>query len=460
MEHTILSQLLVNEQYGRKILPYLNVEYFTEKSQQLVFQLISEYVDKYNDFPTKQILVVELNNKPLSEQDHSSTTELLNTLETQVNDNQQWLLDKTEQFCQDKAIFNAIKQSIKIIDGKTDFTKNAIPKILQDALQVSFSNSIGHDLIADADQRYDTYHMKQRRIDFDLEYFNKITNGGLPPKTLNCLLGGTGTGKSMVMCHMASHNLMCQRNVLYITLEMAEERIAQRIDANLLDVNINDIDRLSKQEYLKKVDRVKATTKGRLIIKEYPTATASSSHFRVLLNDLRIKKNFIPDIIYIDYLNLCTSSRIKHSAQVNSYSYVKAIAEELRGLAVEFDLPIMTATQANRAALNNSDIGLENTSDSLGLPMTLDFLAALIVTEELEPLGQMLVKQLKNRYGDPSLNKKFVIGVDKNKMRLYNVEQSGQQDLTDGPVMDQTNFGLEETQRNTKFDLTKFKGFK
>lgn len=461
MEQTILSHLIENEQYGRKVIAFLREEYFHDQADKQLFALIDSHVKKYNSFPTKEILYIDLQNEnSINEQQYNDIKNKIGSLSIDQTTDINWLIDKTEQFCQDKAVYNAIRQSIKIIDDNSQLTKAAIPKILQDALQVSFDTNIGHSFLDDADNRYDTYHTKEKRIDFNLEYLNKITQGGLPPKTLNCWIGSTGTGKSLVMCHMAAHNLMCNRNVLYITLEMAEERIAQRIDANLLDVTVSDLMSLSKNDYLKKMSKLKETTKGKLIIKEYPTASAGSSHFRHLLNELRIKKNFVPDIIYIDYLNLCTSARIKAGSQANTYTYVKSIAEELRGLAVEFNLPIVTATQSNRSAMNASDMGLENTSDSIGLPMTVDFMMAIISTEELEELGQLMFKQLKNRYGDPSLYKRFVIGVDKSKMRLYDVDSSQQEDIMDGPVMDNGQFMEEDTERKKKvFDRSKFRGF-
>lgn len=461
MEQTILSHLIENEQYGRKVIAFLREEYFHDQADKQLFALIDSHVKKYNSFPTKEILYIDLQNaNSINEQQYNDIKNKIGSLSIDQTTDINWLIDKTEQFCQDKAVYNAIRQSIKIIDDNSQLTKAAIPKILQDALQVSFDTNIGHSFLDDADNRYDTYHTKEKRIDFNLEYLNKITQGGLPPKTLNCWIGSTGTGKSLVMCHMAAHNLMCNRNVLYITLEMAEERIAQRIDANLLDVTVSDLMSLSKNDYLKKMSKLKETTKGKLIIKEYPTASAGSSHFRHLLNELRIKKNFVPDIIYIDYLNLCTSARIKAGSQANTYTYVKSIAEELRGLAVEFNLPIVTATQSNRSAMNASDMGLENTSDSIGLPMTVDFMMAIISTEELEELGQLMFKQLKNRYGDPSLYKRFVVGVDKSKMRLYDVDSSQQEDIMDGPVMDNGQFMEEDTERKKKvFDRSKFRGF-
>lgn len=463
MEQLILSHLIENESYGRKVLPFLKLEYFQSETDKTVFDLIDSYAKKYNQFPTKEALFIDLENKTnLNEQSFKDVRDLISRLSIDKTTNLDWLLDKTEEFCQEKALFNALRQSIKVMDKDSKTPKGTIPKLLQDALQVSFDSHVGHDFVEDASDRFDVYHKKEIKLDFDIEYLNKITGGGVPQKTLCCLIATTGGGKSLAMCHMASHNLMCNRNVLYITLEMAEERIAQRIDANLLDVGIQDLMQLSKLEYQKKMDKIKRTTKGKLIIKEYPTASAGSAHFRHLLNELKIKKNFVPDVIYIDYLNLCISSRIKPGSQVNTYSYVKAVAEELRGLAVEFKVPIWTATQANRGAFNASDVGLENTSDSIGLPMTVDLMLALIATEELDELGQIMVKQLKNRFGDPNINKRFVVGVDRSKMRLYNVENAAQDDVLDGPVFDGSKFGEEEEERKKpkkKFNKNKFKGF-
>ena len=463
MEKTILSHLIYNEKYGRKVLPFIKPEYFQSDTDKTVFDLIYSYATKYNQFPTKEALYIDLENKTsLNEQTFKDVRQMVSELSIDETTNLDWLVDKTEEFCQEKALFNALRESIKVMDKNSKVPKGSIPKLLQDALQVSFDSHVGHDFVEDASDRFDEYHKKEIKLDFDLEYLNKITGGGVPQKTLCCLIATTGGGKSLAMCHMAAHNLMCNKNVLYITLEMAEERIAQRIDANLLDVTIQDLMELSKIEYQKKMEKIKKTTKGKLIIKEYPTASAGSAHFRHLLNELKIKRNFVPDVIYIDYLNLCISSRIKQGSQVNTYSYVKAVAEELRGLAVEFKVPIWTATQANRGAFNASDLGLENTSDSIGLPMTVDLMLALIATEELDELGQIMVKQLKNRFGDPNINKRFVIGVDIAKMRLYNVEQSTQEEILDGPVFDDSKFGEEEDERKKpkkKFNKDKFKGF-
>jgi len=466
IERTILSNLLFNEEYNRKVIPFLKSEYFQDYNEKVVFDLIDDYVRKYNSFPSIEALAIDLSNKEgLNEQTFKIAKEVISGLEQDSQTKLDWLLDQTEKFCQDKALYLAIMRSIQIMDEKNgSISKGSIPTILTDALGVSFDTHIGHDFLDDSDERYEFYHRKEKRIPFDLEYFNTITNGGLPNKTLNIALAGTGVGKSLFMCHCAAANLTKGLNVLYITLEMAEERIAERIDANLLDTAVDELELMPKQSYDTKINRLKEKYTGKLIIKEYPTACAGSANFRHLLNELRIKKNFEPDIIYIDYLNICLSSRIKHAANVNSYTLVKAIAEELRGLAVEYDVPIVSATQTTRSGYSNSDVGLEDTSESFGLPATADFMFALISSEELESLSQIMVKQLKNRYSDPGSNRRFVLGIDRSKMRLYDVEQSGQDGLTDDrPIMDKGKFMEEENERQRpkpKFDRSKFDGFK
>ena len=465
IETTILSNLVFNEEYARKVIPFIKEEYFTVQSDKTLYRIIREYVEKYNAFPSKEALAIDLSNKAgISEEVFKQSKELINSLNENDETQLEWLVDKTEKFCQDKAIYNAIMSSIQILDEKSSHnSKGAIPQILSDALAVSFDTHIGHDFLIDAEDRYEFYHTKEVKIPFDLDYFNKITQGGLPKKTLNICLAGTGVGKSLFMCHCAASNMIKGFNVLYITLEMAEERIAERIDANLLDVTVDELKELPKDMYLKKVNRVKSKTDGKLVIKEYPTACAGSANFRHLLNELKLKKKFIPDIIYIDYLNICMSSRIKHGANVNSYTLVKAIAEELRGLAVEFNVPIVSATQTTRSGYSSSDLGLEDTSESFGLPATADFMFGLSTSEEFESLNQILVKQLKNRYNDPGFNRRFMLGIDRSKMRLYDVEQSAQEDLLDGPVMDNTKFGNEDSERSkpkNKFDKKKFEGFK
>ena len=453
IEKLILSNLLNNEEYGRKAIPFLKTEYFQERTHKAVYDCIHAFTTKYNKFPSKEALTVELDNDKTISSYYDEVASFVNSLENDPSQNLAWLLDHTEKFCQDKAIYNAIMKSITILDSsKGNESKGSIPQILSDALAVSFDSHIGHDFLEDYDARYDFYHKKEKRVPFDLELLNKISKGGLPNKTLNVVLAGTGVGKSLFMCHCAAANLSKGNNVLYITMEMAEERIAERIDANMLNVTVDELSILPKEAYEKKINRVREKTSGKLIIKEYPTASAGAGHMRHLLNELKIKRNFAPDIIYIDYLNICTSSRLKYGANVNSYTYIKAIAEELRGLAVEFDVPIVTATQTTRSGYTSSDLGLEDTSESFGLPATADFMIALISSDELQELNQFMVKQLKNRYSDPNVNKRFVIGVDRPKMRLYDVEQSAQEDVVDDtPVFDKSETGARIKQEKGKF---------
>jgi replicative DNA helicase len=468
IENVIFGNLINNEEYARKVIPFLKSEYFSDQVDRTVFDLITEYVNKYNSFPTKTALDIDLNEKTgLTEDQFKKAKELVSGLDKSEEKDINWLTDSTEKFCKDKALYNALMESIQIVDSsKSDsISVGSIPKILQDALGVSFDQSIGHDFLDDADSRYEFYHRKEVRIPFDLDFFNKITQGGLPRKTLNIALAGTGVGKSLFMCHSAAQNLMSGLNVLYVTMEMAEERIAERIDANLLGVTLDELKELPQSIYYKLIGRVRDRAKGKLIVKEYPTASAGSANFRHLLNELNLKKNFVPDIIYIDYLNICASSRIKAGANVNSYTYIKAIAEELRGLAVEFNVPIVSATQTTRSGYSNSDVGLEDTSESFGLPATADFMFALVTSDELRQLSQIMVKQLKNRYGDPAIHKRFVIGVDYSKMRLYNVEASAQEDLMDDDtaVFDKSSSGSrlnEESKPANKFNRDKFQGFK
>jgi archaellum biogenesis ATPase FlaH len=410
-------------------------------------------VKQYNKFPTKDALTIELDNDKTIAAYFNEVVDIATQLDDQPESNIEWLLDQTERFCQDKALYNAIMKSIQIIENdKEKLSKGSIPQILSEALSVSFDSHIGHDFLEDSDARYDFYHKKEKKIPFDLDYFNKITKGGLPNKTLNVVLAGTGVGKSLFMCHCAAANPSKGNNVLYVTMEMSEERIAERIDANLLNVTVDELTMLPKDAYEKKIERVRQKTNSKLIIKEYPTASAGAGHFRHLLNELKLKRNFRPDIIYVDYLNICVSSRLKYGANVNSYTYIKAIAEELRGLAVEFDLPIVTATQTTRSGFTSSDIGLEDTSESFGLPATADFMFALISSEELQDLNQMMVKQLKNRYSDPGANRRFVIGVDRSKMRLYDVEQNAQEDVVDDtPVFDKSETGVRLKSEKGKF---------
>jgi len=446
IERTTLSNLVANEDYCRKVLPFIKSAYFTVKEERIIFDEINSFVDKYRKIPTKISLEIEVEQrKDLTENEHSKIVEIIQTLDSTDVD-MEWLLDTTEKFCKDKAIYNAIVDGISIIDGKDkDRTPDSIPSILTDALAVSFDNAVGHDYLQDSDSRFDFYHRVEERVPFDLEFFNKITKGGLPTKTLNIALAGTGVGKSLFMCHMAASSLSQGKNVLYITLEMAEERIAERIDANLMNVSMEDLHDLPKKMFDDKIAKIIKKTSGKLIVKEYPTASAHSAHFRGLIKELAIKKSFKPDIIFIDYLNICASSRFKGAQNVNSYSYIKSVAEELRGLAVECNVPIMSATQTTRGGFTSSDIGLEDTSESFGLPATADFMFALISNEELEALNQIVVKQLKNRYNDPTTNKRFVLGIDRSKMRLFDAEVNAQDDIVDSgqdePVFDKSNFG-------------------
>ena len=463
IERTILANLVLREDFARKTMPFLVDEYFQDQSDRVVFNLINDYVGKYNSFPSCEALAVDLGNKQgLNQQLFDEASKSIQSFSVDDLTDVQWLVDSTEKWCQERAVYNAIMKSIQILDKDDRQSKGAIPQILSDALAVSFDTHIGHNFLDDAESRYEFYHRKEDRIEFNLAYFNRITKGGVPKKTLNVILAGTGVGKSLFMCHCAAGNLMDGKNVLYITMEMAEEKIAERIDANLMNVTVDELSEMSFERYQKKMEKIRRKTDGKLIVKEYPTSSAGSANFRHLLNELKIKKNFVPDIVYIDYLNICNSSRIKQSANVNSYTYVKAIAEELRGLAVEFQVPIFTATQTNRTGFTSSDVGLEDTSESFGLPATADLMFALISSEELESMNQIMVKQLKNRYNDPARYRRFVIGVDKSRMKLYDVDESAQDDLIDDrPIMDKTDFGSKDLERSgkDKFDLKKFEGF-
>jgi len=455
VEFLILRNLLHNEDYVRKVIPFIKSEYFEDTNQKIVFEEILSFIQEYNQPATKEVLCIEVEKrKDINDTSFKEIVHLIQNLDD-VPIELDWLIDTTEKWCRDRAIYIALMESIHIADGKDEKkNRDSIPSILSDALSVSFDTHIGHDYLLDYEQRYESYHRKEEKIEFDLEYFNKITKGGLPNKTLNIALAGTGVGKSLFMCHVASSVLLQGRNVLYITLEMAEERIAERIDANLLNVPIQDIGDLPKQMFESKVTNLAKKTQGTLIIKEYPTASAHSGHFKSLLNELALKKSFHPDIIFIDYLNICASSRYKGNLSVNSYSYIKAIAEELRGLAVEFNVPIVSATQTTRSGYGSSDVELTDTSESFGLPATADLMFALISTEELEELGQILVKQLKNRYNDPTIHKRFVIGIDRAKMRLYDCEQSAQNDILDNKQEEEYDF--EERKPKKSFDGFKF----
>ena len=437
----------------RKVLPFVKPDYF-EGVYRILFKEAGKYVGKYNRLPTAESFKIELDQTDrLSGEQYTMAVDILPQLFSKEAIDDQWLLDTTEKWCQDRAIYNAIMESISIIDGKHEtMTKGALPDLLSKALGVAFDTNVGHDYVENYEERFDFYHTEEDRIPFDLEYFNKITKGGVPSKTLNIALAGTGVGKSLFMCHVAASALVEGKNVLYITMEMAEERIAERIDANLLNVPIDQLSNLSREMFRTKVEDIARKTTGKLIVKEYPTGSAHAGHFRALLNELKLKRQFEPDIIFIDYLNICSSSRMKGmGGAINSYSYIKAIAEELRGLAVEFDVPVFSATQTTRSGYGNSDVGLEDTSESFGLPATADLMFALISTEELENLGQMMVKQLKNRYNDPTQNKRFVIGVDRSKMRLYDVDETEQNLTDDTPVFDKSKFNE---------DTSKFKDFK
>jgi replicative DNA helicase len=452
VETTILRNLLFNNDYCRKVLPFIKNEYFENLHEKVVFEEICKFIVAYEQLATKEVLLIETEKRTdITEDTYKTICEYVSRLDNNDVD-YKWLVDTTEKWCRDRAIYLALMESIKIADGQDEKkNRDAIPSILSDALAVSFDNNIGHDYFKDTEKRYEFYHQREDKIPFDLGFFNKVTKGGLPNKTLNIALAGTGVGKSLFMCHVAASVLLQGKNVLYITLEMAEERIAERIDSNLLNVNIKDIENLPKMRFDSKINSISKKTQGTLIIKEYPTASAHAGHFRALLNELSLKKSFKPDIIFIDYLNICASSRHKANSSINSYTYIKAIAEELRGLAVETNVPIVSATQTTRSGYGNSDVELTDTSESFGLPATADLMFALISTEELEQLGQIMVKQLKNRYNDPTMNKRFVLGIDRAKMRLYDVEQSAQKDILDS--------GQEE-EYSSEDKTSKFSGFK
>jgi len=453
IEFLILKNLLHNEEYLRKVIPFLKSEYYQDNNQKIVFEEIQSFVDQYNDVPTKEVLTIEIEKrKDINENTFKELAHLINQLDNEPVEFD-WLCDTTEKWCKERAVYLALLESINIADGGDDKrTPDAIPSILSDALAVGFDYHVGHDYLEDYEERYAIYTTKEERMPFDLEFFNKITKGGLPNKTLNIALAGTGVGKSLFMCHHASACLMQGKNVLYVTMEMAEERIAERIDANLLNIPIQDVSELPKQMFETKVNNISQKTRGSLIIKEYPTASAHSGHFKSLLNELALKKSFRPDIIFIDYLNICASQRYRAGSNVNSYTTVKAIAEELRGLAVEANVPIVSATQTTRSGFGSSDVELTDTSESFGLPATADLMFALISTDELESLGQIMVKQLKNRYNDLSINKRFVIGIDRSKMRLYDCEQSAQDDILDN--------GKDEEYDNEEKPKKSFSGFK
>jgi replicative DNA helicase len=456
IEQKILSNLIHDEQYCRKVIPFVKREYFSDKKESIVAQEIADFFSKYNKPLTKEILSIEVSNrKDLTDKELVDLNDYIETLDHEPA-NEEWMLENTEKFCKDRAVYNAILSSIKIIDGGDKVqSKDAIPSILSDALAVSFDSHIGHDYIDDHASRYEFYHRVEEKIPFDLEMFNKITKGGLSKKTLNIALAGTGVGKSLFMCHVGAACLVQGKNVLYITMEMAEERIAERIDANLLNLTMDELKVIDRDIYENRIAKIANKTQGKLIVKEYPTAGAHSGHFRALLEELKLKREFKPDIIFIDYLNICASQRMKQGGSINSYTYIKAIAEELRGLAVEYNVPIVSATQTTRGGYTNSDPGLEDTSESFGLPATADFMFALVSNEELEGLNQIIVKQLKNRYNDPSFYKRFVVGIDRAKMKLYDTEASAQTGLSDSgqddtPMFDKSTFG--RRQRTESFE--------
>jgi len=454
VEFLVLKNLLHNEEFLRKVIPFIKPEYFQDTNQKVVFEEISDFVNQYNETPTQEVLSIEIEKRTdVTEQSFKELVQLVSCLEPEPQEFE-WLCDTTEKWCKERAIYLALMESIQIADGQDDKkVPDAIPSILSDALSVSFDNHVGHDYLNDYQERYELYHKRENRIEFDLDFFNKITKGGLPNKTLNIALAGTGVGKSLFMCHMASATLLQNKNVLYITMEMAEEKIAERIDANLLNVNIQDIVELPHHTFETKVNNLSQKTQGTLIIKEYPTASAHSGHFKSLLNELALKKSFRPDIIFIDYLNICASSRYRAGSNVNSYTVIKSIAEELRGLACEANVPIVSATQTTRSGYGSSDVELTDTSESFGLPATADLMFALISTEELEQLGQILVKQLKNRYNDLSIYKRFVVGIDRAKMRLFDCEQTAQDDLLDSKQEEEYTY---EEKPKKSFDGFKF----
>ena len=455
IETTILKNLIYNEEYSRKVIPFIKPEYFEQRSEKVIFEEVTNFIVKYGSAITIEALNIETENRTdLTENEIKEIRDINSSFVETIVENQ-WLLDSTEKWCRDRAIYLALMESISLADGKDESKgRDAIPSILSDALSVSFDNHIGHDYLNDYEDRYESYHRKEEKIPFDLEFFNKVTKGGLPNKTLNIALAGTGVGKSLFMCHVASSVLLQGKNVLYITLEMAEEKIAERIDANLLNIGVQQLTDIPRQMFENKVTKLSEKTQGALIIKEYPTASAHSGHFKGLLNELALKKSFKPDIIFIDYLNICASSRYRAGSNVNSYSYIKAIAEELRGLAVEANVPIFSATQTTRSGFASSDVDLTDTSESFGLPATADLMFALISTEDLEGLNQIMVKQLKNRYNDPTIYKRFVIGIDRAKMRLYDCEQKAQDDILDNKTEQEYN---DEEKKTFKKSFAEFK---
>lgn len=452
LELLILKNLFTSDEYIRKVIPYVRDEFFSEREERLIFVNIKEYFEKYNKNPTHEALTIQMNEASgLNQDELSSALHIVSQCKSSIEETpHEFLLDETEKWCKDRAVYNAVMDSITILDKNSKRDKGEIPELLKDALSVSFDQHIGHDWMENADARYEFYHTEEEKIPFDLDLLNKITKGGMPNKTLNIIMAGTGVGKSLFMCHCAANNLMMGKNVLYISMEMSEEKIAERIDANLMNIPLQELSDLPKPMYDKKIKSIRDKTVGRLVVKEYPTAAAHTGHFRHLLQELNLKKDFVPDVIYIDYLNICASSRIKPGSNANTYTYVKSIAEEVRGLAVEYDIPVMSATQTNRTGFTSTDVGLEDTSESFGLPATADLMIALISTEELEDLDQIMVKQLKNRYNDPSYYRRFVVGVDRSRMKLYDCEQSAQDELHDsGPAFDNSDTGKRISEEKT-----------
>lgn len=450
MELTILRSLIHSDEYMRKVYPFLKSEYFHDTAERVVFEQIGTFIDKYNSCPTIEALKIQIQGSSIPENIYESIGSVLTEIQSYENTKLDWLVDKSEEFCKDKSLYNAIRQSIQIIDKQDkQFNEDAIPSILQEALAVAFDTNIGHDYSESGEARYEFYHAKENRLPFDIEMLNTITNGGLPDKSLTAFVAETGKGKSLVMCHMAAANISIGKNVLYITAEMSEERIAERIDANLMNIPLQNLKEMPKNMYMSRIDKIKEKCPGKLIIKEYPTASAHCGHFKSLLNELALKKSFIPDVIYIDYLNICASSRYKASSAVNSYTIVKAIAEEMRGLAVEYSIPVVTATQVNRTGFGNSDISMTDTSESIGLPATLDVYLAIISTEELEKSGQIMIKQLKNRFGDQNTYQRFIVGIDRSRMKLYDIDS-----VSNGVKQDEENssFGLNRVDRSGRFD--------
>ena len=452
LELLILKNLFTSDEYIRKVIPYVRDEFFSEREERLIFVNIKEYFEKYNKNPTHEALTIQMNEASgLNQDELSSALHIVSQCKSSIEETpHEFLLDETEKWCKDRAVYNAVMDSITILDKNSKRDKGEIPELLKDALSVSFDQHIGHDWMENADARYEFYHTEEEKIPFDLDLLNKITKGGMPNKTLNIIMAGTGVGKSLFMCHCAANNLMMGKNVLYISMEMSEEKIAERIDANLMNIPLQELSDLPKPMYDKKIKSIRDKTVGRLVVKEYPTAAAHPGHFRHLLQELNLKKDFVPDVIYIDYLNICASSRIKPGSNANTYTYVKSIAEEVRGLAVEYDIPVMSATQTNRTGFVSTDVGLEDTSESFGLPATADLMIALISTEELEDLDQIMVKQLKNRYNHPSYYRRFVVGVDRSRMKLYDCEQSAQDELHDsGPAFDNSDTGRRISEEKT-----------